>query len=153
MRAACIAVVRAEQKYEGSDFPVCNAIVHAIEQIPALTPTPQAGGDTDYRNKLRMVISHASGGHLSDEADVERSINDICVQISQHYNRVWEVALEKGRKQAGGPGDEAGLRKLAKAINLARDTDEAAHWIAVTKLTDAALSSDNVDAARGEGEG
>ncbi|MCC4257857.1 hypothetical protein [Sphingobium lactosutens] len=35
MRQACIAAVRAEQMYEGSDFPVCNAIVHAIKQIPA----------------------------------------------------------------------------------------------------------------------
>ena len=35
MRQACIAAVRAEQMYEGSDFPVCNAVVHAIELIPA----------------------------------------------------------------------------------------------------------------------
>tara|TARA_B100000378_G_scaffold123871_2_gene99972 strand:- start:311 stop:1027 length:717 start_codon:yes stop_codon:yes gene_type:complete len=42
MRQACIAAVRAEQKYEGSDFPVCNAIVHAIEQIPALRASTDA---------------------------------------------------------------------------------------------------------------
>lgn len=45
MRQACIAAVRAEQKYEGSDFPVCNAIVHAIKQIPALRASTDAGAE------------------------------------------------------------------------------------------------------------
>ena len=35
MRAACIAEVRAQQRYEASDFPVCNSIVHSIESIDA----------------------------------------------------------------------------------------------------------------------
>lgn len=43
MRRACIAAVRAEQRYEGSDFPVCNAIVREIEAIPAL-PAPKVEG-------------------------------------------------------------------------------------------------------------
>jgi hypothetical protein len=58
------------------------------------------GTGEDWRHKLRMVISHASGGHLSDDADADRPLNDICVAISQHHNRVWEAALEKGRKEA-----------------------------------------------------
>jgi hypothetical protein len=36
-RAAVIAIVKAEQRYEGSDFPVCNSIVRAVESLPALT--------------------------------------------------------------------------------------------------------------------
>jgi hypothetical protein len=61
----------------------------------------QATGEPDkLRHKLWMVMSHASGGHLSNEADVDRSINDICVTISQHHNRVWQAALEKGREEA-----------------------------------------------------
>jgi hypothetical protein len=44
MRNACIAAVRAEQKYEGSDFPVCNAIVRAIEQIPAIAAVAAISG-------------------------------------------------------------------------------------------------------------
>ncbi|MET0373990.1 MAG: hypothetical protein ABW128_06995 [Rhizorhabdus sp.] len=35
MRAACIAEVRAMRKYEGSDHPVCNSIIHSIEAIDA----------------------------------------------------------------------------------------------------------------------
>lgn len=38
-RAAVIAIVKAEQRYEGSDFPVCSSIVRAVELLPAL-PAP-----------------------------------------------------------------------------------------------------------------
>lgn len=50
---------------------------------------------TAIKGKLRNVISHASGGHLSAEGDAERSCNDICVEISRHHNRIWEHAKEK----------------------------------------------------------
>jgi hypothetical protein len=46
------------------------------------------------QQKFRMVISHASGGHLSDPKDIERSTNDISVEITKHVNRVWEHAQE-----------------------------------------------------------
>lgn len=84
------------------------------QMIAALsTPTPTDAGE-DYRRKLRMVISHASGGHLSDEGDADRSLNDICVEISRHHNRVWEAALEKGRKEAAPTTDAVGLREALK---------------------------------------
>jgi hypothetical protein len=46
------------------------------------------------RGKLRMIISHASGGHLSEPEDIDRSTNDIAVEISRHHNRIWEHAQE-----------------------------------------------------------
>ena len=44
------------------------------------------------KQKLRMIISHASGGHLSKPNDMDRSVNDICVEISRHHNLIWEQA-------------------------------------------------------------
>jgi len=47
MRAACIEAVRAEQKYEASDFPVCNAIVSAIKAIPIWYSGASTMGERD----------------------------------------------------------------------------------------------------------
>jgi hypothetical protein len=52
----------------------------------------------DLHHKLRMIISHASGGHLSEPVDVNRSTNDIAVEISRHHNRIWEQAQESARR-------------------------------------------------------
>jgi hypothetical protein len=52
------------------------------------------------RQKLRMIISHASGGHLSEPEDVDRSTNDIAVEISRHNNRIWEHAQEAALRDA-----------------------------------------------------
>jgi glycerol-3-phosphate responsive antiterminator len=56
--------------------------------------------ETELRQKLRMIISHASGGHLSEPEDVDRSVNDICVEISRHNNRIWEHAQEAALRGA-----------------------------------------------------
>ena len=84
--------------------PGLTAIGYAetpLGRIVATPPAPASSGEGDeLRHKLWMVISHASGGHLSKEDDSDRSINDICVEISRHHNRIWEQALEKGRQEA-----------------------------------------------------
>lgn len=49
MRQACIAVVRSQQQYEGSDFPVCNLIVHLIENLPSIDPNAAELGDLPSR--------------------------------------------------------------------------------------------------------
>lgn len=71
MRQACIAAVRAEQKYEGSDFPVCNAIVRAIEEIPARAasdvPVPD---DAQRRDDIRRSIIR----QLGDDPHADRII-------------------------------------------------------------------------------
>lgn len=57
--------------------------------------TPNQGKEyQELRQKLRMIISHASGGRLSKVEDLDRSTNDICVEISKHHNRIWEHARE-----------------------------------------------------------
>lgn len=54
------------------------------------------------RHKLRMIISHASGGALCEPGDVDRSVNDICVEISRHKNEVWRYAQEVALRDASG---------------------------------------------------
>lgn len=49
MRQACIAIVRSQQQYEGSDFPVCNLIVHLIEHLPGFDARTAALGDLPSR--------------------------------------------------------------------------------------------------------
>jgi hypothetical protein len=60
--------------------------------------SPNTAEIVELRQKLRMIISHASGGHLSEPGDIDRSTNDICVEISRHHNRVWEHAQESALK-------------------------------------------------------
>jgi UDP-N-acetylglucosamine transferase subunit ALG13 len=52
------------------------------------------------RAKMRMIISHASGGHLSKPEDIDRPTNDIAVEISRHNNRIWEHAQEAALRDA-----------------------------------------------------
>jgi UDP-N-acetylglucosamine transferase subunit ALG13 len=72
----------------------------------------------DLRGKLRMIISHASGGSLSKPADVDRSINDICVEISRHKNEIWDQAQKSALAKARTlsiPSDQE-VEKVARAI-------------------------------------
>lgn len=62
-----------------------------------MTPT-QGKEYQELRQKLKMIISHASGGHLHKASDVDRSINDICVQISAHRNEVYAEGKRIGFK-------------------------------------------------------
>ncbi len=75
---------------------------HYAFACPKCALQPDKLGE-DWRHKLRMVISHASGGHLSEETDADRPLNDICVQISQHHNRIWQGALDKAAREAPTP--------------------------------------------------
>jgi UDP-N-acetylglucosamine transferase subunit ALG13 len=54
----------------------------------------------ELRHKLRMIISHASGGALSEPGDIDRSVNDICVEISRHKNEIWKHAQEVALRDA-----------------------------------------------------
>lgn len=84
----------------------------------------QAGGGeaVDWRHKLWMIACHATGGGIPEIEGVDRSINDICVQISAHNNAIWKSAQEAALRDAPTydhgkrDGIEAGavrLRKLA----------------------------------------
>lgn len=52
----------------------------------------------ELRQKLRMIISHASGGALHKTEDLNRSVNDICVEISRHKNDIYAQGKEIGFK-------------------------------------------------------
>lgn len=56
---------------------------------------------TDDLTKLRMIVSHASGGNL--QYDPKMTVNDICVEISKHHNKVYQAgkdAVLRDRDQA-----------------------------------------------------
>lgn len=72
-----------------------KTITEAADHITA-TDTLLANRET----QLRMIISHASGGHLSEPGDIDRSTNDICVQISAHKNEIWKHAQEVATAKA-----------------------------------------------------
>ena len=59
--------------------------------LPAPVALPKAGEVEQLRHKVWMVICHASGGRLAKPQDVDRSINDICVQITQKVNDAYEA--------------------------------------------------------------
>lgn len=61
----------------------------------------QAAEVDDLKARLRMIVSHATGGHWHEQESLERSINDICVEISAHNNRIWKHAQESALTAAG----------------------------------------------------
>lgn len=71
---------RDRQQYLGITLEFRDVLIEQASAIEAL------------QAKMRMIISHASGGHLSKPEDIDRSTNDICVEISRHHNRIWEQA-------------------------------------------------------------
>lgn len=87
----------------------------------------KAGGD-DLRHKLWMIISHATGGQLSNLGDVDRSTNDICVRISAFRSKLYQAG-----KDAAAPCDDVmeRLRIMAKqktSSELDEDERDAADW-------------------------
>jgi hypothetical protein len=67
-----------------------------------------------------MIISHASGGALSEPGDIDRSVNDICVEISRHKNEVWKHAQEVARRDRPTDPGEDKVEEVAKAVRRAR---------------------------------
>lgn len=70
----------AVRYHANNDWSVANA------PLSALTREGE-----ELRHKFWMVICHASGGRLSKPEDVDRSINDICVQITRKVNDAYEA--------------------------------------------------------------
>jgi len=58
---------------------------------PKLSPEPTVAMVEDLRARMRMIVSHATGGA---GVDIDSPINTICVRITQRVNRVWEAAQE-----------------------------------------------------------
>lgn len=97
---AVIAVVRKHDEVhdrgEMQELVRDRAEAHLRASVAAALLKPDTSDD--LRAKLRNIISHASGGHLSAPEDMGRSLNDICVEISRHHNRIWEHAQETALK-------------------------------------------------------
>lgn len=54
----------------------------------------------DYmRGKFRNIISHATGGHLSEEDTPDLPMNTIAVEISRHRTMIYNDAKASGRKE------------------------------------------------------
>lgn len=63
----------------------------------------------EARRKMRMIVSHATGGHSSD---IERSTNDICVAISANRSLIYEDGKQRGALKA-----EADRDRLISLVN------------------------------------
>ena len=88
------------------------------------------------RHKLWMVACHATGGNISEIKGIDRSVNDICVQISAHSNAVYEAG-----KEAGVKGKDYRYKTLIEWIDEAR-TVEPGVFIWLNK--DGAWSVDSI---------
>jgi len=78
----------AVRYHANNDWSVANAPLSAL-------PHDEEG----LRHKFWMVICHASGGRLSKPEDVDRGINDICVQITQKVNDAYEAGKQAALTQ------------------------------------------------------
>lgn len=98
-----------------------------VHRLRSTTP-PAEDAVEELRTKLRMIVSHATGGHSQD---IDASVNDICVRISAMRNKVY---------QAGKDRASSGIERLVEALepfaSLPFDSDmpgdlsdeEAAEW-------------------------
>lgn len=81
-------------------------------------PAPvEPGAVDDLRHRLKMIVSHATGGASQD---IDASVNEICVRISQARNLVWEGGVEHGLKQVASPV-EPGADMVEKVAAIIRD--------------------------------
>lgn len=77
MRQACIELVRDQQQYEGSDYPVCNHIVHMIRQVSVADHGSTAIGDLPSRLMGWAGKARAQGRDVVelDVATVDRIVD------------------------------------------------------------------------------
>ena len=90
-----------------SDHAWADCFCVKAATLPASVAVPQAGEVEQLRHKFWMVICHASGGRLSKPEDVDRSINDICVQIKQKVNDAYHSGEKAALSSQQAFGDHA----------------------------------------------
>ena len=74
------------------------AFEDAHAAIAAMRTADTRADDVEQlRHKLRMIVSHATGGMSQD---IDASVNDICVEISRSKNEVWKHAQEVALRDA-----------------------------------------------------
>ncbi len=104
----------------------------------------------ELRQKLRMIISHASGGHLSEPGDIDRSTNDICVEISRHNNRIWQHAQETALASSPQANTEEVIERACFSVNPNVDEQTLVYAKAVARaaLQSAPLQGDGDEQPR-----
>jgi hypothetical protein len=66
-----------------------------------LAASSAATGEAEkLRHKLWMVACHATGGGIPEIEGIDRSVNDICVQISASRNIVYQAGKDEGARAA-----------------------------------------------------
>jgi len=65
-----------------------------LHRTAAPVQPPAVDAPDNLKHKIWMIISHATGGELSNEADVDRSTNDICVRISAFRNKLYQAGKD-----------------------------------------------------------
>lgn len=90
---------RAAGKLSFQMFNGERHLTAAVERVREL----EAGLAEELRTKLRMIVSHATGGQLSEEGDIDRSTNNISCEITRFRNRLYQDAkaagLAEGRRE------------------------------------------------------
>jgi hypothetical protein len=103
------------------------------EVATATTNAPVADQREALQHKLRMVVSHATGG---SSQDIDASVNDICVEITRMRNMVWEG------------GRQSALRDAAKAqttLPIHGEMREALDPSTIAELADIVRTLSNSD--------
>jgi hypothetical protein len=86
-----------------------------------MTPNRTEERVADLEQRLRMIVSHASGGRLHERESLDWSINDVCVAISRHKNEIWVQAQKSALTSTD--NDVPGLVEALERIERkARDT-------------------------------
>ncbi|ANC85432.1 hypothetical protein A7E77_00090 [Sphingomonas sp. NIC1] len=80
-----------------------DAALTALAASPKATATASVREDEAYeqlRHKLWMIACHATGGGIPEIEGIDRSVNDISVQITASRNLVYQAGKDAGRKEA-----------------------------------------------------
>lgn len=98
--------IRAAVTYQYMPMTVRNLLSEAAKALaafPKATATASVRDSEAYeqlRHKLWMIACHATGGGIPEIEGIDRSVNDISVQITASRNLVYQAGKEAGRKEA-----------------------------------------------------
>lgn len=71
----------ADDDWKGSKALAMSSRADVVEDGEAID---------DLKHRLRMIVSHATCGHLSEAESLDWSVNDICVEISRSRNLIYQ---------------------------------------------------------------
>lgn len=148
MRQACIEAVRAEQMYEGSDFPVCNAIVHAIKQIPATLSRSDDGAGEAFQQRVQPWLMACFGemiagnreerNHrfLEEALELVQSCGCTASEAHQLVDYVYGRPVGEPAQEVGGVMVTLAALCLANGLDMHRDgeTELARIWTKVEAI-------------------